>query len=134
MKSSRHIYLSSDNPMESLIEASVRCLLAVNPCLTLWLILISLKALPCVPMALISQTSSHWNSPDNNCLLTGTPGTSHTPGPAGIREEDLANSCWQRCPCPLPPVSRPLLHRLCELMSSWDSNGTDVTLSFPRMS
>lgn len=31
MKSSRHIYLPSNHPMESLIEASVICLLAVTP-------------------------------------------------------------------------------------------------------
>lgn len=49
-------------------------------------------------MVLISWTSSHWNSPDNNHLLTGTPGTLHMPGPAGKREEDLVNYCWQWCP------------------------------------
>ena len=91
MKSSRRIYLSSDNPMESLIEASVRCLLAANPVshsltcsyfikgnfpVCLWL-LFHKPAATGTPQTIIAFSQEH------------QAGTSHMPGPAWIREEDL---------------------------------------------
>lgn len=78
--------------MESLIEASVRCLLAANPVshslaysyfiignfpVCLWL-LFHKPAATGTPQTIIAFSQEHQT------------GTSHTPGPAWIREEDLA--------------------------------------------
>lgn len=77
--------------MESLIEASVRCLLAANPGshslpyfikgnfpVCLWL-LFHKPAATGTPQTIIAFSQEH------------QAGTSHTPGPARIREEDLAH-------------------------------------------
>lgn len=54
MKSSRRAYLSLDNPMESLIEASVIGLLAVALMFHHLAYPYFIKGIPCVPMGLMS--------------------------------------------------------------------------------
>lgn len=125
VKPQRHNYLSSDNPMKSLIQASAQCLLAMNPTSNSLVILILLKTLPSVPWLLTSSTS-HWKCAGGE-LLTGKAGTS---GPQAWQGWDKRTVIIDGRPCSLlhgPSAIKPEFSKcLTSGPLSWDEK------AFPR--
>lgn len=80
--------------MESLLEASVICLLALTLMSHSLAYSYFIKGISLCAKGSYVINQQPLNSPDNNHLLTGTPDTSHTLSPTGMRKEDVAHYCW----------------------------------------